>query len=206
MKSKGNIFTELIIKIVIFLLFLAGLKYILETGNTLCVFRYFIPHNVFVYVCVAAFFAVLFVESICWCVSSFKKDKKKIGDDILRIISNCLLFITFALRMKLIEPVTAAIAYEMIDLSDGSRVCINERGSDNTTYLDVYQINGIIARSMTGGMNADFSSKRCIENDKWDHTYNESDKKLTIMLYDNTDGTADEEGSTEVTEYEFTLK
>ena len=204
MKSKSNIFTELIIRIVIFLLFLAGFKYILETGNTLCVFGHFIPHYTLVYVWVAAFCAVLFVKSICGCVSSFRKDKKKIGSDILRTVTVCMIFVTFALRMKLTEPVTAAIAYEIIDLSDGSKVCINERGSYNT-YLDVYQINGIIAKSMTGGMHTDFSSQHCIENGKWDYTYNESDKKLTILLYDNTDGT-DEDDGTEVAEYEFTLK
>lgn len=204
MKSKGKFFAELIIIIVTFLLFLAGLNHILETGNTLYAFGYFIPHYMLVYVYIAVFFAVLFAKSVCDCVSSFRKDKKKIGDDIRRIIINCLMLVTFALRMKLTDSITTTIADEMIDLSDGSKVCINERGSYNT-YLDVYQINGIIAKSMTGGMHTDFSSQHCIEKGKWDYTYNESDKKLTILLYDNTGG-ADEDDGTEVAEYEFTLK
>ena len=202
MKSKGNVFTPVdIIEIVMLLLIIAELIYIFKTGNTLYVFGYFIPYSIFFYISFAVFFAVVLATSVSNCVISFRKDKKKIGSGILSIITTCLMFIVFTMRMTLTDSVTTT--YEIIDLSD-SKVCINERGSYNT-YLDVYQINGIIAKSMTGKMNTDFPSQNCIENGKWYHTYNESDKKLTIMLYDNADGN-DEDGGTEFTEYEFTLK
>lgn len=104
---------------------------------------------------------------------------------------------------------------ERLTLSDGNEVLLRERVhpfSDGTdyTYMDVYRIDGIIAKNL-GKIDETYFSNKCLLQDKYTYEYDETSKMLTIICEygtygENSAARLTEEYDTGFWEVEFTLE
>ncbi|MDE7279891.1 MAG: hypothetical protein K2N26_09230 [Oscillospiraceae bacterium] len=99
--------------------------------------------------------------------------------------------------------VNSFLAKEEISLTDGSKIVLYEQKSSSGTAIDVYKVKGIIAKYIGYCWEDIYCNEYCLKENKWDYTYNEADKKLTLILrYDEPRG----EYAPDVLEEEFTLE
>lgn len=102
------------------------------------------------------------------------------------------------------NEVNSFSAKEEINLPDGNKIILYEEdftcyGGPLETSIDVYEVKGIIAKYVGYCWESLYCDEYCLKENKWDYTYDETDKKLTLILkYDkpkdeNDVGTRSEE-------------
>lgn len=99
-------------------------------------------------------------------------------------------------------------AKEEINLPDGNKIVLYEEDFmqyDRTseTAITVYEVKGIIAKEIGYCWESLYCDEYCLKENKWDYTYDEKDKKLTIIgRYDELK----DENDTGFWSEEFTLE
>ena len=99
-------------------------------------------------------------------------------------------------------------ANEEINLPDGNKIVLYEEdimqyGGRIETAIKVYKVKGIIAKRIGICWESFYCNEYCLKENKWDYTYNEADKKLTLILKYNE---PKDENDPDVLEEEFTLE
>ncbi|MDE5859692.1 MAG: hypothetical protein K2H23_04835, partial [Oscillospiraceae bacterium] len=106
------------------------------------------------------------------------------------------------------DTVSSFSAKEEIILQDGNKVVFYEEDiipywGRSETEITVYKVKGIIAKKIGYCWESIYCDEYCLKENKWDYTYNETDKKLTLILrYDEPRG----EYAPDVLEKEFILE
>lgn len=185
-------------------LLLAGLTYMQKTESVLFLFGYLLREFDSLY---GLWLVLLAVTMILTGTDFFSKPKsKKLHTGIISGIVVLVVGIA-PVVYDVVYLRIHSLAFEKLYLSDGKKVLINEvdeiAGYRHEECI-VYQFNGIAAKKL--GEIPEIFSNNCIEEGKWDHTYDESDKKLTINIYyDEMSPYIKEEYDTGVWKQEFTL-
>lgn len=100
-------------------------------------------------------------------------------------------------------------AKEEINLPDGNKIVLYEEKnisqvwSNPETAIKVYKVKGIIAKNIGICWESLYCYDYCLKEDKWDYTYNETDKKLTLIIRYDKPKDEDDPG---VREKEFILE
>ena len=98
-------------------------------------------------------------------------------------------------------------ALERLSFVDDKKAIINEfhEPDDICADITVYQYNGVVAKKL--GEFPGFFSSHCIEEGKWDYTYDEWGRKLTLNIYyDEVSPFLKKEYDTGTWTQEFTLE
>ena len=205
MKSRKIVIT--VIGWVCFLLFVIWICFMIKDDKTLYFSEYLLPELGFGYLAVSIT-SLISVAIAAW--RFFKKGKAKLDnntiDDFLRLIVSCFAFLVFFIIAvdTIKDAENSEIASELLILSDESRVLINEYEQfHGYAKIQVYKINGIIAKEIYTFNEGSYFSDYCLKENKWNYTYNETDKKLMLIL--RYDEPKDEDGSG-FWEEEFTLE
>lgn len=187
----GTVIFILITAVMLILLFLPD---ILE-GTTLYLFDNFISESIFLALLYLLVFAV---ESVLH-IKFFKE--YSIAKKIIYTLLSCV--IAAGLVHITANTVNGFSAKEEINLSDGNNIVLYEKKSRSETSITVYMVKGIIAKKIGYCYESYYCDECCLKENKWDHTYNEADKKLTLILrYDEPKG----KYNPDVLEKEFTLE
>lgn len=99
---------------------------------------------------------------------------------------------------------------ERIVLSDGKMILFSEYidymagTTPELTYMNVYQINGVIAKKLGKIDESPFSNK-CLLQDKYTYEYDEANKKLTVIC-EHGSASLEEQNGTGFWSGEFTLE
>lgn len=94
---------------------------------------------------------------------------------------------------------------EQITLSDGNEIIFKEYiRKKEYTYIDVYHVNGIIAKKL-GYIDEIFFYNQCLLQDKYSYEYDEAGKKLTVIC-EHGSASLEEQYGTGFWEREFTLE
>ena len=107
-----------------------------------------------------------------------------------------------------LNPVRHFSANEEINLPDGNKIVLYEEdimqyGGRRETAIKVYKVKGIIAKRIGICWESFYCNEYCLKGNNWDYTYNEADRKLTLILkYDEPK----DEDDPDVLEEEFTLE
>ncbi len=122
-------------------------------------------------------------------VKEFNKKQKKAF-----IVRRVLTVVIIALGLPLwYENIKNTVDTERLTLSDGNEILLRERvrhtsgGTWDYTYMDVYRIDGIIAKNL-GKIDESYYSNKCLLQDKYTYKYDEAEKKLTIICEYGTYG------------------
>lgn len=165
------------------------------SGKTLYLFSNFIAEGIFRGLC----FLLIALLSLFLNIKYVKE--YRLG----RKIICSLLFIVMALYSvyDIADTVSSFSAKEEINLPDGNNIVLYEKKSRSETSITVYMVKGIIAKKIGYCYESYYCDECCLKENKWDHTYNEADKKLTLILrYDEPKG----KYNPDVLEKEFTLE
>lgn len=194
-RIKETVIEVLVISAVIaIMLILYSLPNILR-GTTLYLFGNFIAEDIFRNLRLWLIILIgLFVH-----IKYFKE--YNIAKKIIRSLFYCasIVFLVYDIA----DTVNSFSAKEEINLSDGNKVVLYEQKSSSGTAIDVYKVKGIIAKEIGYCWESLYCDEYCLKENKWDYTYNETDKKLTLILrYDEPKG----EHDPDVLEEEFTLE
>ncbi len=165
------------------------------SGKTLYLFSNFIAEGIFRGLC----FLLMALLSLFLNIKYVKE--YRLG----RKIICSLLFIVMALYSvyDIADTVSSFSAKEEINLPDGNNIVLYEKKSRSETSITVYMVKGIIAKKIGYCYESYYCDECCLKENKWDHTYNEADKKLTLILrYDEPKG----KYNPDVLEKEFTLE
>ena len=101
------------------------------------------------------------------------------------------------------DTVNDFLAKEEINLPDGNKIILYEEKSSSGTAIRVYKVKGIIAKYIGYCWEDLYCNEYCLKENKWDYTYKEADKKITLILkYDEPRGSY----APDVLEEEFTLE
>ena len=94
---------------------------------------------------------------------------------------------------------------ERITLSDGNEIIFKEYIEQKEyTYIEVYQVNGIIAKKI-GFIDEIFFYNQCLLQDKYSYEYDEAGKKLTVIC-EHGSASLEELYGTDFWEREFILE
>lgn len=164
--------------------------------KTLYLFGNFIPRGIFA----VLFWLPFFAAEVVIHIKSFKEYT------VFKKIFYTLLFCGIAVGMVYItvDEITDFSAKEEINLPDGNKLILYEEdfthyGGPLETSIDVYEVKGIIAKYVGYCWESLYCDDYCLKENKWEYTYDETDKKLTLILkYDkpkkeNDIGTRSEE-------------
>lgn len=199
-----------IIGIVIAVIIFGFVGYLAITDRELFLFGYMWKVN-YIAIFLQAVLIILYFISWIGQPKSKKRTKAMISFAVL-----------FALEVGLIawyayDNINKKVDRERLVLSDGNEILLSERISHSTigetkfesTYMDVYQINGIAAKKL-GEIDESYFSNKCLLQDKYTYEYDEASKKLTIICeygtYGNEVVRLKEEYDTGFREKEFTLE
>lgn len=138
----------------------------------------------------------------------FIKDFKsyKIAKKIIYSVAIC--FAAVLSVYYIADTVKDFSAKEEINLPDGNKIVLYEEdftlyGGSLETSIDVYEVKGIIAKYVGYCWESLYCDEYCLKENKWDYTYDEKDKKLTIIgRYDELK----DENDTGFWSKEFTLE
>lgn len=194
-RIKENVIEVLAIAAVIaVMLILYSLPNILE-DTTLYIFGNFIAEYIFHdFIYLALFLIYLFFY-----IKYFKK--MHIARKIIYALLYCGGIVLSVYNIA--DTLNSFLAKEEINLTDGSKIVLYEKKSSSGTTIDVYKVKGIIAKNIGYCWEDLYCNEYCLKENKWDYTYNEADKKLTLILkYDEPRGSY----APDVLEKEFTLE
>lgn len=174
--------------------------YVRKMNITLYLFGNFIAEDIF--------HNSLYLIGALICLPIIITDFKsyKIAKKIIYPVAMC--FLISLSVYDIAETVNGFSAKEEINLPDGNKIVLYE---DNTSFavmsnpitaVAVYNVKGIIAKRIGFLGEGIYCSDYCLKEDKWDYTYNKSDKKLTLIVRYNEPKDEDDTG---VLEKEFTL-
>lgn len=194
-KNAVILFSIIAVWVLIFLV----LPKILE-DKTLYLFGNFIPESIFWVLWWLPFFAAEVIIHIKY----FKEYTvfKKIFYTLLSCgIAVGMVYIT-------VDEITDFSAKEEINLPDGNKIVLYEKDvmqydRTNETAIKVYKIKGIIAKKIGYCWESRHFDDYCLKENKWEYTYDEADKKLTLIL--RYDKPKDEDG-VDIQSEEFTLE
>lgn len=194
-KNAVILFSIIAVWVLIFLV----LPKILE-DKTLYLFGNFIPESIFWVLWWLPFFAAEVIIHI----KSFKEYTvfKKIFYTLLSCgIAAGMVYIT-------VDEITRFSAKEEINLPDGNKIVLYEKDvmhydRTNETAIKVYEVKGIIANKIGYCWESRHFDDYCLKENKWEYTYDEADKKLTLIL--RYDKPKDEDG-VDIQSEEFTLE
>lgn len=195
-RTKLNFIDVLEIAVLIICMFLPHIF----KGKTLYLFGNFIPESIFWVLWWLPFFAAEVVIHI----KSFKEYTafKKIFYTLLSCgIAIGMVYIT-------VDEITDFSAKEEINLPDGNKIVLYEKDvmqydRTNETAIKVYKVKGIIANKIGYCWESRHFDDYCLKENKWEYTYDEADKKLTLIL--RYDKPKDEDG-VDIQSEEFTLE
>lgn len=192
----GTVIFILITAVMLILLFLPD---ILE-GTTLYLFDNFISESIFL----ALLYLLVFAVEIVLHIKFFKE--YSIAKKIIYTLLSCV--IAAGLVHITANTVNGFSAKEEINLSDGNKIILYEEdiiqyGGRSETAIKVYKVKGIIAKEIGICWESFYCDEYCLKENKWDYTYNEADKKLSLLLrYDEPK----DEDDPDILEEEFTLE
>lgn len=190
-RTKLNFIDVLEIAVLIICMFLPRIF----KGKTLYLFGNFIAEYIF------HDFIYLIVILICllFYIKYFKKCH--IAEKIIHALLYCAVIVLSVYGIA--DTVNSFSAKEEINLTDGNKIVLYEQKSSSGTAIDVYKVKGIIAKNIGYCWESLYCDEYCLKENKWDHTYNETDKKLTLILrYDEPRN----EYTPDVLEEEFILE
>lgn len=117
----------------------------------------------------------------------FIKDFKsyKIAKKIIYSVAIC--FAAVLSVYYIADTVKDFSAKEEINLPDGNKIILYEEdftryGGPLETSIDVYEVKGIIAKYIGYCWESLYCDEYCLKENKWDYTYDETNKKLTLIL------------------------
>lgn len=194
-RIKETVIEVLVIAAVIaVMLILYSLPNVLD-DTTLYIFGNFIAEHIFHWF----IYLALFLIYLIFYIKGFKK--LHIAKKIIYALLYCGGIVLSVYNIA--DTVNSFSAKEEINLSDGNKVVLYEQKSSSGTAIDVYKVKGIIAKEIGYCWESLYCDEYCLKENKWDHTYNEADKKLTLILkYDEPRGNY----APDVLEEEFTLE
>ncbi len=154
--------------------------------KTLFFSGYLLPERGFGYLSVSI---VSLISAVIAAGRFFVKNKAKLNGstiyDFLYFIGSCFVLLVFLIIAvgTIKDAKEYELASEKLILSDGNVVLINEfQEFPDYTEIKVYKINGIIAKEIYAFRESSYFSDLCIKENKWDYSYSETDKKLTLIL------------------------
>ena len=169
-------------------------------NTTIYLFGNFIAEDIFhnsLYL-IAALICLLII------ITDFKS--YKIAKKIIYPVAICF---SIALSVyDIVETVNCFSAKEEINLPDGNKIVLYEEdfmhyGGEIETAITVYKVKEIIAKDIGYCWESLYCDEYCLKENKLDYTYNEADKKLTLILrYDEPK----DENDPDVLEKEFILE
>lgn len=121
------------------------------------------------------------------CLLILIKDFKsyKIAKKIIYPVALC--FVVVSSVYDIADTVNDFSAKKEINLPDGNKIILYEE--DSTLYgvpigagIRVYEVKGIIAKYVGYCWESHYCDEYCLKENKWDYTYDETDKKLTLIL------------------------
>ncbi|MDE5991733.1 MAG: hypothetical protein K2G87_01645, partial [Oscillospiraceae bacterium] len=180
-RIKETVIEVLVIAAVIaVMLILYSLPNVLE-DTTLYIFGNFIAEGIFH----GSLFLLLLLPCLFLHIKFFKEYYI-----VKKIIYPLLLCVAAVISVyDIADTVNDFSAKEEINLTDGSKIVLYEEKSSSGTTIDVYKVKGIIAKNIGYCWESIYCSDYCLKENKWDYTYNEADKKLTLILkYDEPRG------------------
>lgn len=160
------------------------------------------------------YLALIFIGYLIMWIGQPKSGKRKV------CMILCLVMIAFyiwGIPYSIYRDVKNTVDMERIVLSDGNEVLFTETISHvriieetfEHTYINVYQMNGIIVKKI-GEINESYFSNKCLLQDKYSYEYDEADRKLTVLCeygtYGNSVVTLKEEYDTGIWSEEFVLE
>lgn len=204
MKSKEIVIG--LIKFAVFILISLWIYFMVKNDKTLYLSGYLLPKRGFTYIGLSAIFLMSGLN-VAW--RFFKKNKAKLDDhtvtDLLGLIVYCFgIFVYLSIAVGEIKHAeNYGLASEMLVLSDESKVLINEcEIYSGRAEIQVYKIKGIIAKEIGTFSESSYFFDYCLKENKWDYTYSEADKMLTLTFrYDEPK----DENDSGVREEKFTL-
>lgn len=128
-------------------------------------------------------------------IKSFKEYTvfKKISYSLLSCCAAVLLI------YSAVNTVKNFLAEEEINLPDGNKIVLYEQKSilavpgerERGTTIKVYKVSGIIAKRIDTCFESRYCNDYCLKENKWDYTYDETNKTFTLSL--SYDSPADED-------------
>ena len=174
--------------------------YVRKMNITLYLFGNFIAEGIFhnsLYL-IGALICLLII------ITDFKS--YKIAKKIIYSVALCFSIVSSVCGIA--DALSDVSAKGEINLPDGNKIVLYEEdfmqyGGELETAITVYNVKGIIAKEIGYCWESLYCDEYCLKENKWDYTYNEADKKLTLILrYDEPKN----EDDPDVLEKEFTLE
>lgn len=153
-------------------------------NKTLYLFGNFIPRAIFV----VLWWLPVLVAEIIMHIKFFKE--YTIFKKIFYTLLSCGIVVYMVYIVA--DEANRFSAKEEINLSDDNKIILYEEDFmqyDRTseTAITVYEVKGIIAKEIGYCWESLYCDEYCLKENKWDYTYDETDKKLTLILkYDKT--------------------
>ncbi len=189
----------LILIIGVWLLIFLVLPKILR-GKTLYLFGNFVAegifHNSLHLICALICLPIL--------ITDFKS--YKIAKKIIYTVAICFLIVSSVYGF--VDTINDFSVEREINLPDGNKIVLYEEDVmqyDRTSEMSikVYKVKGIIANKIGYCWESFYCDDYCLKENKWEYTYDETDKKLTLILrYDEPKSKYDPD----VLEEEFILE
>lgn len=181
MKSKKA--AVLIAVIFAYAAVLAGFIYMQKTGRAFIIFGILIKKFSSLY----SLLAVAFAVTVVWVFRKNNPPKFK------AVILSCIAVLLglFPVIYDVGSYHGKRITAEILTLPDGEKVLIDEVHDSYSEYFGeifVYKIGGCIAKETGSLLEAYGSGFFAMERGRWEYTYDEAEKKLTIIIeYDISD-------------------
>ena len=183
---------------------LAELTYMQRTERVLFLFGYLLKEFDSLYVLWGVLLVVTMI--LIDTVFSDKPKTKKLHTGIISGIAVLVIgIVPVVYNTVVLNSYTTAL--ERLSFVDDKKAIINEfhEPDDTSADITVYQYDGAVAKKL--GEFPGFFSSHCIEEGKWDYTYDEWGRKLTVNIYyDEIIFLIKEEYDTGTWTQEFTLE
>ena len=173
-KNAVIVFLVIAVWVLIFLV----LPEILE-DKTLYLFGNFIPDMIFW----VLFWLPFFAAEVVIHIKSFKE--YTVFKKIFYTVLSCGIVVYMVYIVA--DKANRFSAKEEINLPDGNKIILYEEdftryGGPLETSIDVYEVKGIIAKYIGYCWESLYCDEYCLKENRWDYTYDETNKKLTLIL------------------------
>lgn len=174
-RTKLNFIDVLEIAVLIICMFLPHIF----KGKTLYLFGNFIAEDIFH----SFIYLALILIYLLYDIKYLKKIP--IAKKIIRALLYCAVIVSSVYDIA--DTVSSFSAKEEIVLPDGNKIILYEEdftryGGSFETLIDVYEVKGIISKYVGYCWESHYCDEYCLKENKWDYTYDETDKKLTLIL------------------------